>query len=883
MRLLQTIRLRLRSLVRRSEVERELDDELRYHLERQIEEGMQAGMTPREAHYAALQSIKNIEQRKEECRDMRGLSPIDNISRDLRYAVRQLRKNPAFALTAIFILALGISSTVAIFSFVEAALIKPLPYRDQSRLMVVFEASPGWPRGWGSYLNFADWKSLNKVFSSIDAYALNGGFTLSTRAGAEQVPGTRVSSGFFNTLGVTPVVGRNFLPKEDSAGAPRTVILSYNAWQKRFGGKPDVLGRVLNLNGFPTTIVGVLPQTFRFAPIGGGEFWGNLRVTDGCEQQRGCHNLIVIARLKDGISVKAASADMRSVMRQLQRQYPATDRLAGSANLVPLRDFIIGDVRPILLVLIAGAGLLLLIASANVTTLLLARSRSRQREIAVRGALGASSSRLFHQFATEGFVLAIAGGTMGLILAGWGVRLLSALIPAEQMVNMPYLHNLGLNAPTIGLACGLSLLAGALFSIVPVAQSSFSEMIGSLKEGARGSAGTAWRRFGSSLVVLEVALAMVLMVSAALLGQSLYQLLHLDVGFKPAHLAYFQTSWAPGRYDSDQQSIALNHQMLDRISSLPGVLSAGSSTAPPVDSAWGTASFHIAGQSNHGENNEAIHRQVSANYLQTLGAQLWKGRYFRRTDNRLEPSVVIINRTLAKKYFAGQDPMGKQISFDWAPQSWMQIAGVVNDIKEGALEGATWAAVYVPSDQNPVGWPAILVRSVRTDPSLFRQVVAAVHSIDPFITISGGQRMTVRIDQSPSAYLHRSAAYLVGLFAGAALLLSIVGLYGVVAYSVGQRTREIGVRMALGAQQHAVYRMILREAGQLTAVGVVMGAACSLAAATLLRTLLFGVQPWDPATLIAVAVVLGISAFFAAYIPARRAASVNPVEALRAE
>ncbi len=883
MRLTNIIRIRLRSLFSRKAAEQELDEELRYHLERQIDQELAGGRPLDEARYAALQSIRDIEQRKEECRDMRRLNLIENMAQDFRYAARQLRKNPGFACTAIFVLALGISATVAIFGFVDAALIKPLPYRDQSRLVAAFESSPGDARSILSYLDFADWKRLNQVFSSIDAYALNGSFTLSTNKGAEQVPGTRVSAGFFHTLGVLPALGRDFRPDEDAPAANRTALISYSAWKNRFGGRRDVLGQTVTLNGAPTIIIGVLPADFQFALYGGADFWGNLRVSDNCEQRRQCHNLITIARLKDGVSIETASANMRSIARQLRKQYPETNRDFGSANLVPLRDLIVGDVRPILLVLLSGAGLLLLIACVNVTTLLLARSEKRQREISVRGAIGASSSRLFQQFAMEGFTLAAVGGSSGLLFADWGMRFLVGLIPVQKMDSMPYLRGLGLNFLAIFFACAISLLAAVFFAMIPIARTSLSQMIEGLKEGARGYAGTTWRRFGSNLVVVEVAIAMVLMVGAGLLGKSLYLLLHLDLGLRPDHLALLQTSWAPGRYATDQQQVALSRQIVNRIATLPGVKSVGLSTAPPVDSAWGTAFFYVAGRPNHGEHNEVLNRQVSSGYFTTLQARLLRGRYFRDSEDASKPLVVIINRTLANKYFPGEDPIGKQISYDWPAQSLMQIIGVLDDIKEGPLEGPNWPALYVPFNQNPVAWPAILVRTSQAEAPLFPKIIAAIHGIDPFITVSQGMTVTERINQSPSAYLHRSAAWLVGFFAAAAFLLSVVGLYGVVAYSVSQRTREIGVRMALGAERRTVYQLILSEAGRLTAIGVILGVACSLAAAMLLRTLLFGTPAWDIPTLAAVAAVLGISALLAGFIPARRAASVNPVEALRAE
>lgn len=883
MRLISILGLRFRSLFSRGEVEQELDEELRYHLERQAEQEIATGGSAEEAYYAALRSVRDIAQHKEECRDARGLNLIEHTAQDLRYAVRQLRKNPPFACTAVFVLALGISATVAIFGFVDAGLIKPLPYHDQGRLVAVFESSNGNARSIISYFNFAEWKRSNHAFTSIGAYALNGSFILTTRNGAEQVPGTRVSAGFFHTLGVMPMLGRDFRAGEDSPAAPHVALLSYAGWQKRFGGKPDALGKTVTLNGDPTTIIGVLPREFHFALYGGAEFWGTLRRSGSCEHQDGCRNLIAIARLKNGVSIETASAEMQSIVRRLRDQYPDLNSDIQGATLVPLRDLIIGDVRPILLVLLAGAGLLLLIACINVTTLLVARSDQRQREIALRGALGASSSRLFRQFAIEGLLLAALGGLFALLAADWSMRFLLSIIPAEKLASMPFLEGLGLKPWTIIFACGLSLLAGIVFAVIPIARTRLFGMIEELKEGARGFAGTTWRRFGSNLVVFEVAIALVLMVSAGLLGKSFYLLLHLDIGFNPNHLVNVPIAWAPGKYETNEQEIVLGRRIVERISRIPGVRSVGLSLAPPIDSMWGTNSFHIAGRPNHGEDNEVLNRQVSAGYFGTLQARLVRGRYFDQDDNASKPLVVIVNRTLASKYFAGENPIGKRIYYDWQPGTLMQVVGVVDDIKEGPLEGAPLAALYVPYDQTPCVWPNILVRTSQRGGSLSREITQAIHGIDPFITVSEVQTMTQRIDESPSAYLHRSSAVLLGMFAATAFLLSVVGLYGVIAYSVSQRTREIGVRMALGAERNAVYQLILKEAGRLIAFGVVLGVVCSFVATTLLRSLLFGVRAWDMPTLGVVAAVLGLFALLASYIPARRAASVNPVEALRAE
>jgi len=878
-----TVPLRLRSLFWRAQVEAELDEELRYHLERQIEVNIAAGMSAEEARYAALRAMHGLDQRKEECRDMRRLNFVDNLWRDSRYAIRQLGKNPGFACTAIFVLTLGTSAAIVILGFADAALLKPLPYRDQSRLVAVFESSPRNARSIVSYLDFTDWKNLNNVFSSIDAFALNGGFTLMTSTGAESVPGTRVSAGFFHTLGVTPLLGRDFKPDEDSPGATRTIIISYAAWQRRFSAREDALGQTVTLNGTPSTIIGVLPPDFHFAPFGGAEFWTTLRSTDPCEKQRGCHNLMTIGRLKDEVSIQNAAADMQLIAQQLSKDYPDSNRDFGAATLVPLRDVIVGDVRPVLLILLSGAGLLLLIAYVNVTTLLLLRSDKRGREIAVRGAVGASTARLFQQFAIEGLVLAAVGGLFGLVFAEWGMRFLARLIPGDKLASMPYFRDLGLNIFTIGFSCFISVLGGLLFAIIPIARTSLSQIRTGLKEGSRGNAGITWRRLGSKLVVLEVAVAIVLMVGAGLLGKSLYQLLHVDTGFRTDHLALLSLTWPPASYGKDQQKIVLEREVMSRISSLPGVESVAVSLTSPVGPAWGSSNLHVVGQPIQGEHNEVLHRQVSSAYFTTLQAQLLSGRYFADNEDASKPLVAIVNRTLAKKYFSGADAIGKQIYYDWQPQLPIQIVGVVDDLKEGPLEGEALPVLYVPFEQKPVAGFAVLVRTSQAEALLLPNMISTIHAIDPLISISNSQTMTERINQSPSAYLHRSAAWVVGAFAAAAFLLSIVGLYGVVAYSTSQRTQEIGVRMALGAQRRNVYQLILSEAGRLTAMGVVLGLGCSLAAARLLRTMLFGVSTWDAPTLLAVPVVLVISALLASCIPARRAGSVNPVEALRSE
>ncbi len=866
----------------RHAVERELDDELRYHLERQIEEYTAAGVTPEDARRAALRTTGAIQQRKEECRDMRGLNLIDNAGQDFRYALRQLRKSPGFTCTAIFVLGLGIAATLTIFGLVDAALIKPLPYRDQSRPVAVFESSPDDPRGLVSYADFADWKKLNRAFQSIDAFAMNGGFTLAAANGAEQVTGTRVSSGFLHTLGIRPILGRDFYSGEDSPAAARTVIISYAAWLKRFGGGADVLGRTVTLNGVPHQIVGVLPHEFQFAAFGAAEFWSTLLSTDSCEEQRTCHNLVAIARLKQGSSLETASANMRLVARQLQKAYPDSNRDLGAA-LAPLRDVILGDVRPILVVMLSGACVLLLIACVNVTMLLLARSEIRQREIALRGALGASSARLFRQFATEGMILAAAAGSFALVCAGWGMRLLARSVPEDKAESLPWIRGLGVDVRMVEFSLGMAVAAGAIFALIPFLRASAPGLTQGLGVGGRGASGTTWRRLGANLLVVQMALATLLLVSSGLLGKSLYFLLHVDTGMQPDHLASVAVDWPNNRYTTDQQTVALERRTLSEVSALPGVKSAAVSLTHPIGSDWGSAGFHIVGRPNHGEHYDVINRQVSPAYFTTLQARLTHGRYFSEADDAGTPRVAIVNRTLARKYFGGEDPVGKDIYYDWTPRTPMEVVGVVDDIKEGSLEGPDKPALYVPFDQSPDGMFTVLVRTATGEKTVLPEIAAIIHGIDRDLSVHDGLTMTQRIDDSPAAFLHRASAWVVGSFAGIAFVLGVVGLYGVVAYSVSQRTREIGVRMALGAAPVSVYRLILGEAARLVSTGTALGIAGSLGASILIRGLLFGVRPWDATTLVVAVTMLGAAALLACYIPARRAASVNPAEALRSE
>ncbi len=870
---------RISNLFFRSKVEHEIDAELKSHIEMRIEDNLAAGMLPDDARRDALLRFGNATSTKERVTGMDAVLMLDSVWSDIRYACRQLRKNPGFACTAILVLALGIGASVAIFAFVDAALIKPLPYQAPSRLVALFESTPLGPQFHLSYLDYLDWKKLNTVFSSIEAYDGNP-FVLNTATGAQQTNGATVSDGFFRALGVAPVLGRDFRDGEDLASAPRMVMLSYSAWQNRYGGRQDVLGQTVTLDGAPNVIIGVLPPEFYFAPAGSAEFWTTLHSSSN-PNDRGEHGLSAIARLKDGISLQTASAELISIAQRLAKQYPDSDEGRG-ATVMALSETIVGNLRPILLVLLSGAALLLLIACVNVSSLLLVRSESRRHEIAIRGALGASRGRLVRQFVVEGLTLVAAGSLLGMGAAYGAIQLLMRLIPANMLVNMPYLHGLGLNAHVGVFAAVIVCLAGLLFSLTPMMRLSMADLRNGLTEGGRGAAGTLWRRLGADLVVLELCTAMVLLVGAGLLGKSFYRLMHTDIGLQPDHLATLRLTLTRSGYPKDEQVVALAQHVMSEVARLPGVRSVAVSHQLPVGGGGGNTAFEIVGRPGHGEGNEADNRRVSADYFGTVQARLLRGRYFSDEDDASKPHVMIVNQTFARKYFSGEDPIGKQIRYDES-EPVIQIVGVVDDIKEGPLDATTDPALYVPFNQEPQYTFFVVVRTSQEPQVLLATLVRTIHQIDRDIMVSDEETMVDSINHSQSTYLHRSSAWLVGGFAAMALLLGVIGLYGVVAYSVSQRTREIGVRMALGAQRGSVYALIMKEAGWLTAFGIVAGLICSIAAATLMRKLLFGTQPWDAPTLAAVAAVLAVSALSASYIPARRAASVNPVETLRAD
>lgn len=866
---------------RREKFHSELDEEMAFHRAEAEKEYVAAGMDPEAAHYTATRQLGNTARLQEESHQVVGFR-AETVLQDVRFAMRQMRRSPGFAVTAVLILALGMGVSIAIFGFVDAALLEPLPFEHPDRLMAVDESSAVLPRSNLSRDDYDDWKRLNRSFASIDVY--NGtGYLLRTSSGSIPVPAARVSDGFFSTLGVKPMLGRIFLAGEDQPGKAKIAMLSYGSWLKRFNGRADVVGQSVNLSGDDYTIVGVLPRTFAFAPRGDAEVWVPLLDRSECENRRSCHNFDGIGRLRDGVAASAALAEMKGIAAHLEQQYPGPNK-GQSASVIPLTELIVGNIRPILFTLLAGAGLLLLIACVNVASLLLVRAESRRREVAVRGALGATPARLVRQFVTEGLLLATAGCVVGLGLAGWLMKLMTGLVPEAVAGNVPFLRIVGLNRNTGFFAIAVALLSALLLALTPVLRLSFQEIREGLGEGGRTAAGRVWRRLGANLVVVELAIAVVLLVGAGLLGQSFYRLLRVDNGFDTTHLATVQVMALPNSYPTDAQLVLLYGEIERRLSALPGVVSVGITSSLPVQCNCNTDWIRIVGKPFHGEHNEVNERDVNAAYLSTLKATLVRGRFFTSEEDATSPKVVIINESLARKYFPGEDPLGKKLANgDLSPKSMREIVGVIADVREGELDGEVWPAEYENIRQGPDSGFSVVVRTLNDEKTLLPLLTGTLHSISPNLGVYGELTMTDQIGSSQASLMRRVSTWLIGGFAAMAFILGVIGLYGVVAYSVSQRTREIGVRMALGAQPAAVYGMVLAQACRLTIAGIGIGIACSIGASVLMRRLLFGVQAWDIPTLVAVGLLLSIASLAAAFIPARRAALVSPIDALRAE
>ncbi|HEY6305526.1 MAG TPA: ABC transporter permease [Candidatus Angelobacter sp.] len=809
---------------------------------------------------------------------------MEAITQDLRFVLRSLRKSARFTVTALVTLTLGIAANIAIFTFVDAALIRPLPYRDASRLYEVYETRKMevFTQFEASYPDFNDWRTQNQVFDQLAGYQSDG--VMMRGAGTPQaVPVAVVTDNFFTTIGVQPASGRDFRPGEDLAAAPRYALISYAWWQKHFGGKQDAVGQTLTLDDAPTTIIGVLPADFHFAPVGDPDIWLTTHAEKDALLRRNMHWLNVVGRLRPEVSKETAAAAMNVVAERLEQQYPVSNHELRTA-VVPLAEVIVGQIRPILLLLLSATALLLLIACANVANLLLARSVARSREMAIRTALGASRTRLIALMLTEGLALSFTGAILGLVLAHWIVKGFVAMIPAGFLDNMPYLKHMGLDGRVLLFTVALAAVTGVVFALAPALRASRTDVQGALKEGARSSATGPWRRFASGLVVAEVAVAMVLLAGSGLLVKSLYRLLQVDPGFDHGNLLSMGVALPDARYPQPAQQLEAHRALLERIRALPGVLSVGSSNMLPVSSGGNTNLIRIIGQPSVAEGRETNSRTVDQYYFQTLKAQLLAGRWFSDEDNATAPQRVIVNKTFADLFLNGLDPLTQQVLLTFSPKEKpRQIIGVVRDVKEGPLDAPSRPALYFPMDANPRTYVNLVIRTAQKPEAAIEEIESAIHKIDPDAIAIQVETMDERIQRSPAAFLHRYPAWLAGTFAALALLLGSIGLYGLVAYSVSQRTQEIGIRMALGAGRGNVLKMILLEAVRLIIPGAICGVVVATGAAYLIRSMLFGVKVWDPTIFIVVTALLAVVTMLASFIPARQAMKVDPMVALRYE
>jgi putative ABC transport system permease protein len=799
---------------------------------------------------------------------------------DLRYAVRVLFKQRGFTAVALTTLALGIGANTAIFSIVHAVLLRPLPFTAPEGLYVIWGATDRGNRAPASEADFLDWRSQNRSFDDLAALDF-ASLTLSGGGEPEQVPAGVVSASMFNLLGLTPVAGRVFTADEDRPEGPPVVVLGYALWQRRFGGDRAIVGKTVALNGRLRTVVGVMPPNVDFpGPMTGSkvELWVPIAL-DSRKADRGMHYMGVLGRLKPEVSLTQARDDMAAIARRIEQQYPETNT-GWRINIVPLHEQLVGDVRPALLVLMGAVGFVLLIACANVANLLLARGTARAREIAVRGALGASRARLLRQLLTESLLLAAAGSAVGLLLAMWTVDLL----PSVSAGTLPRLTEIRMNGSVFAFALAMSVITGVLFGLAPAWQATLSSLNEALKIGGRApaSAGGAMR---STFVVVEIALACVLLIGAALLIRSLQRLEHVDPGFRSENVLTASLSLPDSRYRTDAQRVAFLGEVLPRIRSLPNVEAVGATSLLPLGGSDTRLIFTIEGEVPQppGRRPSGGYRNVSDGYFSAMGIPLVRGRGFSERDTGNALGIAVINKTLAQRYFANRDPLGRRIKMDVpeADSPWLTIVGIVGDVKHRSLAEENPAEIYTPFAQNPTPYLTLVART-RGRPSILAAALRGeVRAVDPGLPFEKVRGMDEVMSESVAQPRFRTM--LLGCFAGLALVLASVGVYGVMAYSVQQRWHEMGLRMALGARPRDVVALVVGSGLRLTAAGIGIGVAGALAVTKVLSELLFGISPTDPGTFAIVAGVLAAIAGLASYIPARRATRADPMMALRAE
>ena len=814
---------------------------------------------------------------------------METFWQDIRYGIRMLLKAPSVSIVATIALALGIGANTAIFSVVNAVLLRPLPFANAEGLMNVWETDPskGSQRGSASYPNFVDWRDQNHVFEHMSSYHTND-FIMTGRGESTRLQGAVVNADLFPLLGVNPVIGRAFLPDEDKPGdSGRVVLLSQGLFQKRFNSDPNVVNQSMVLDGKNYTIVGVMPDAFQF-PIQNDpvELWTTVAIDrEGKEpitEERGAHYMRVMARLKPGVSKEQAQAEMTSIGARLEQQYPDKN-LHKSIAVEPSLDALVGDIRPALLILLGAVGCVLLIACANVANLLLARAMTRQKEMAIRSALGASRMRVVRQLLTESVLLSLAGGALGLVLAVWWSDLLVAL--GKQ--NIPRALQVGLDWRVLAFTLLVSMLTGIIFGLVPALHSSKTELTESLKEGGRGGSGQGARRnrIRGVLVVTELAIAVVLLVGAGLLIQSLWRLRQVSPGFESQNLLTFVVGIPEVKYPTEKQA-QFYRDLVARVESLPGVRSASSVIPLPLSGDLFRISFETEGRPvAKGDLPSADFFAIGDGYFKTLGVSMLQGRAFNERDGEKTPGVIIVNQSFAQKFFPNEDPIGKRIkpgiSTGEAKPDWREIVGVVSDVRNRNLSSDLRVGYFVPAAQIPFNQMTMLVRTTNDPHSLITAVQNEVHSMDKEVPVFSVKTMDEYISATVAA--PRFNTTLLAIFAAVALVLTIVGLYGVMSYSVAQRTNEIGIRMALGAQTRDVLRLIVFQGFKLVLLGLGLGLAGAFALMSIISSLLFGVTWKDPLTFVIVAMVLAFVALLACYIPARRATHLDPLNALRYE
>ncbi|HET9528798.1 MAG TPA: ABC transporter permease [Blastocatellia bacterium] len=807
---------------------------------------------------------------------------MNTLWQDLRYGVRLLVKQPGFTLIAVITLALGIGANTAIFSLVNAVLLRPIPFPESEQLVTVWEDASviGFPRGEAAPANYVDWKAQQSVFEDLAALSWQS-LALTSDGEPERVSAYGVTSNLFPLLGVQPALGRIFLPEEDSPGASKVAILSHALWQRRYGGDHSIIGRDITLNGRQHTVVGVMPASFQFLQSYIG-LWVPAAFSREELAERDSHYLIVVGRMKGGVTVEQAKADIGTITERIARDHPDEAEFLRS-DVVPLHELLAGRVRRPLVMLLVAVGFVLLIACANIASLLLSRASARRREMAVRTALGANRARVVRQLLTESVLLAGAGGAAGLLFSLWSFTLLKQLIPEGMLLTA----KLEIDLPVLGFTLVVSLITGMVFGLAPAMQASKIDLNQALKEGGgRAGAGAAGNRLRGAFVVAEVALALVLLVGAGLLIRTVFHLHDQYSGFQPEQLLTMRTVLPTNKYAEHPKRVAFYDQVLERVGALPGVVSLAYTTSVPLEWKGGANGFTIEGrQPEPGVFTNAIHRQISPDYFRTMGIRLRQGRYFDERDDKQSIPVVIINETMARQFWPAEDPLGKRIKFGGPDSSWMTIAGIVDDVRQMGMDVAVKAEMYLPYKQittHRFYTPRDLVIRSAGDPlDLVAEVREEIRAVDPDQPVSNIATMEEVL--SEEAAPRSLGMILVSSFAGLALLLSSLGIYGVLSYFVAQQTPEIGIRLALGAQPCNILGQVMKKGMSWALLGIAIGSLAAFALTRLMTSLLFGVSATDPATFGLVVLMLVAVALLACYLPAKRAMRVDPMVALRYE